>query len=736
MLPPRNVIEAAAARYHERTAIRQRNEALIAQKRFLEIEPEAQNQRRLGRLTRSAAVRELLQQEPTTREALTDPAAALHDPQARATLERMIGENNLLGVAFLSRGARAASTVARLLVGIREGRLLGYGTGSLVSPRLLLTNHHVFREPAEAEGSLAQFNYEADELDVERTSFRFELRPDQFFVTDPTLDYTLVAVDSRSQPGGSEIAALAQFGYNRLDAALGKINVGEYVNIVQHPSGRLKQLIVQDNRLVDKPGDFLHYHADTLPGSSGSPLFNNQWELVGLHHSGVPRMDDQGRWLCRDGTLWQAGMSDDMVDWIANEGIRLSAILESLQSQRSRLSVEAQGLLEELLASTHLGIAGPVGARPSPTPSAPPPVDSESGSRVIPPPSAGGRSSGAAEDGVTWTLPLHIHVRLGMPGAPASSGAQSPPPAATTPARSRPAPPPEEGPRGLTEALGELERSRTQPYYDLAGDQRAREDYYRGIDPQSLSGLEFYQLLNSLLERTHQRRPQYSPGRHLYPWVDLQPDYKIRSLYTGEEYEPDELIRETLRLEDQRMEELAAIQARELTPEARERAEATLEAALPYNCEHGVPQSWFRKQEPMKGDLHHLFACEVVCNRERGNLAYQEFAPERERAIAGCGEKEATGFEPANGKGASARATLYFLLRYPGAVGNSAGEFQPDRLETLLRWHEAEPPGLWEHHRNAAIFEKQGNRNPLVDFPDWARRIDFRAGFGSLSPTT
>ncbi|MEU9014913.1 hypothetical protein AB0D12_35245 [Streptomyces sp. NPDC048479] len=62
-----------------------------------------------------------------------------------------------------------------------------------------------------------------------------------------------------------------------------------------------------------------------------------------------------------------------------------------------------------------------------------------------------------------------------------------------------------------------------------------------------------------------------------------------------------------------------------------------LEASMPFYCEHVVPQSWFTKQEPMRGDLHHLFACEAV------------------------------GFQPEEGKGTVARAPLYFLLRHPGA---------------------------------------------------------------------
>jgi endonuclease G, mitochondrial len=71
-------------------------------------------------------------------------------------------------------------------------------------------------------------------------------------------------------------------------------------------------------------------------------------------------------------------------------------------------------------------------------------------------------------------------------------------------------------------------------------------------------------------------------------------------------------------------------------------------------------------------------------------------------------------------KGAVARATFYFLLRYP-----ALRPYSDEAIATLLQWHEAEPVSEYERHRNAAIFERQGNRNPLIDHPEWAARIDF-----------
>ncbi len=74
---------------------------------------------------------------------------------------------------------------------------------------------------------------------------------------------------------------------------------------------------------------------------------------------------------------------------------------------------------------------------------------------------------------------------------------------------------------------------------------------------------------------------------------------------------------------------------------------------------------------------------------------------------------------------------MYFLLRYPGLIGDESRELQAERLPILLAWHEAEPIEEWERHRNAAIFEIQGNRNPLIDNPQWASRIPFETAFGT-----
>src|SRR5262249_22643308 len=68
---------------------------------------------------------------------------------------------------------------------------------------------------------------------------------------------------------------------------------------------------------------------DTLPGSSGSPAFNKDWEVVALHHSGVPEVKN-GRIMTIRQTVWTKGMPDAEIHWVANEGVRISAICEAL----------------------------------------------------------------------------------------------------------------------------------------------------------------------------------------------------------------------------------------------------------------------------------------------------------------------------------------------------------------------------------------------------------------------
>lgn len=253
-------------------------------------------------------------------------------------------------------------------------------------------------------------------------------------------------------------------------------------------------------------------------------------------------------------------------------------------------------------------------------------------------------------------------------------------------------------------------------YFDEKKDREAVLKYYRKI---SIRKPKFQQLY-SLLERTHKNRLPYflSKDQYLYTWVDLQPDYTIKSIYSGKQDDPADLIRRDLEV-SRRYEEFQML----LDQKGESGIHHHVPEELKFNAEHIVPQSWFIGREPMKGDLHHLFACEPSCNAVRSNFPYYDFPdynPESptETIKNHCGVAAADLFEPEFGKGTAARAMLYFLLRYPKGVKK---RFRSKINFNLLRsWNQQFPPDLYEKHRNQAIYQIQGNRNPFIDFPELA----------------
>jgi len=78
-------------------------------------------------------------------------------------------------------------------------------------------------------------------------------------------------------------------------------------------------------------------------------------------------------------------------------------------------------------------------------------------------------------------------------------------------------------------------------------------------------------------------------------------------------------------------------------------------------------------------------------------------------------------FEPEQNKGVVARAVLYFLVRYPGAIN----VYDAAAIQTIISWSQQEPVTLYEKHRNREICLLQGNRNPFIDFPALATTIRF-----------
>ncbi|MDP4099135.1 DNA/RNA non-specific endonuclease [Paenibacillus sp. P96] len=256
------------------------------------------------------------------------------DPRDGLGLERVIGNNDLFPVSYLEAGMQAAKSVCRIEVRDHIGRVIGYGTGFLVSPSLLLTNNHVLPREEDTLYSAVQFNYELDMNFKERQMKSFNCAPKRLFLTDAELDFTLVAVDEEASDG----TRLSDFGYLKLYSEPGKILEGEYVSIIQHPQGAPKMVAIRENRVTDMLEHFIHYSTDTRAGSSGAPVFNDQWMVAALHHAGVPDPNDSAA-------------------FIANEGVRISSILQAIERRRPGLNKEQRRLLDEVIHHLEVGQA-------------------------------------------------------------------------------------------------------------------------------------------------------------------------------------------------------------------------------------------------------------------------------------------------------------------------------------------------------------------------------------------
>lgn len=168
-----------------------------------------------------------------------------------------------------------------------------------------------------------------------------------------------------------------------------------------------------------------------------------------------------------------------------------------------------------------------------------------------------------------------------------------------------------------------------------------------------------------------------------------------------------------------------------------------------FNREHSWPKSWWgedrhaKANKPQHSDLHHLFPADGYVNAKRGNHPLGMVLAGQEEYISTNGCKlgpctcsagecfKGTCFEPSDAyKGELARAYFYMSIRYMHEVDCCAND-AVDRADirawmegTLRVWHERHPPTERERVRNGEVERLQGNRNPFIDYPELARKIE------------
>lgn len=157
-----------------------------------------------------------------------------------------------------------------------------------------------------------------------------------------------------------------------------------------------------------------------------------------------------------------------------------------------------------------------------------------------------------------------------------------------------------------------------------------------------------------------------------------------------------------------------------------------------YNREHLWAQSWTNNDATEKTDLNHVFPTDGYVNNKRDNYAFGEvgnasWTSQNGGKLGKCTVAGFSGtvFEPIDEyKGDIARALMYVSVRYyqeDDSWGNSdmttKSVIKDWAMDMLLRWHEQDPVDDKEIDRNNKIYDIQRNRNPFIDYPEFAQMI-------------
>ncbi|MBC7828275.1 MAG: trypsin-like peptidase domain-containing protein [Chitinophagaceae bacterium] len=215
-------------------------------------------------------------------------------------LEKVFGPDSYNTYIWMTNAIQRGNSVAR----IGRDSSKGFGTGFLLPGKslheklaeelVLITNAHVVN--AEGAGnSLTPFDAV---IIFEVLSRDKKFSASEIIWSSPSheLDTTILRFNAENLTSLNELIKSIELysvapGLPAMDASQ---NSPQRVYIIGHPAGGTLQFSFQDNLLLDYDDHKLHYRTPTVGGSSGSPVFNANWDLIGLHHAGrtdMPRLN-------------------------------------------------------------------------------------------------------------------------------------------------------------------------------------------------------------------------------------------------------------------------------------------------------------------------------------------------------------------------------------------------------------------------------------------------------------
>lgn len=205
--------------------------------------------------------------------------------------------------------ARRESCVCCIVIGGAR-----QGSGFLAAPGVVMTNYHVVRD-ADWKSIQVEFDYQAA-ADGSLTPSRYYRVSGPLIASSPyhnvdsrhpkppapppddtALDYALLPIDGK--PEEARMSDGRPRGVIPPPAPVPRLVEGMPLLILQHPKKPDKNLEGPDLHPlrfafdevteVNENASRVRYRVNSEPGSSGSPCFDADWNLVALHHSGDPR---------------------------------------------------------------------------------------------------------------------------------------------------------------------------------------------------------------------------------------------------------------------------------------------------------------------------------------------------------------------------------------------------------------------------------------------------------------
>ena len=238
----------------------------------------------------------------------------------------------------------SAGAVAKCIGRIVSSHNHVNATGFRVAKRLIMTCQHVGK--GVSENDVIQFCFFEPQIPETPGSLpeldTFQLRPDIFYYESSKLDFAVVAIAKENE----------NLSLDKVDVIScismieeGKLPAGFHVSIFSHAEGKPLKLSLRQEVVAKDPqkklvlgtrlltDEILLYKAETEAGSSGAPIFNDQWQLIGIHQGFTNEL------------VQTEGKPPHQV-FYANYGTFLKSIIEEMFSKVDEPATEFEGKLQ------------------------------------------------------------------------------------------------------------------------------------------------------------------------------------------------------------------------------------------------------------------------------------------------------------------------------------------------------------------------------------------------------